>query len=86
MDKSVQRVIIGNAPRYEDLTHYELQRPTKWARDEIEFAVNFGALDSSSKLYVYVFDEEGVPNQKGFELCATADCPSAPQKIQLQVD
>lgn len=86
MDKSVQRVIIGDAPRYEDLTHYELQRPINWSNSEIEFAVNLGALADSSNLYVYVFDQEGVPNQQGFELCAAADCPVPPQQIQLQVN
>lgn len=86
MDKSIQRVVIGDAPRYEDLTHYELQRPIKWTNNEIEFAVNLGALANSSELYVYVFDKEGVPNQQGFELCTAADCPVPPQKIQLQVN
>lgn len=86
MDKSVQRVVIGDAPRYVDLTHYELQRPIKWTDNEIEFAVNLGALASSSELYVYIFDEEGVPNQQGLALCTTADCPVPPQKIQLQVN
>lgn len=86
MDKSVQRIVIGNAARYEDLTHYELQRPLKWTNNEAEFSVNLGALSNSSDLYLYVFDEEGVPNQQGFELCVAADCPVPPQKIQLQVN
>ncbi|MCR8915813.1 hypothetical protein FDP08_03450 [Marinobacter panjinensis] len=86
MDKSVQRVIIGDAPRYEDLTYYELQRPIKWTNSEIEFVVNLGALASSSDLYIYVFDEDGVPNQQGFELCTAADCPVPPRKIELQIN
>ena len=86
MDKSVQRVVIGNAPNYDDLTHYELQRPVRWGRNEIEFSVNLGAFDSSSGLYLYVFDENGVPNKNGFSLCASVDCPSPPEPIQLQVN
>ncbi|ERS12286.1 hypothetical protein Q673_01350 [Marinobacter sp. EN3] len=86
MDKSVQRVVIGNASNYDDLTHYELQRPVRWGRNEIEFSVNLGAFDSSSGLYLYVFDENGVPNKNGFSLCASVDCPSPPEPIQLQVN
>jgi len=86
MDKSVQRVVIGDAPNYDDLTHYELQRPVQWGDNEIEFSVNLGALDTSSDLYVYVFDENGVPNQEGFALCASVDCPSPPEPIKLQVN
>ncbi len=86
MDKSVQRVVIGDAPEYDDLTHYEIQRPIRWNDNEIEFMVNFGSLDPSHDLYVYVFDENGMPNLEGFALCASGDCPSPPEPITLQVN
>ncbi len=86
MDKSVQRVIVGDTPSYEDLTHYEIQRPLKWDDNEIEVALNLGALEGSQDLYVNVFDENGVPNQQGFELCGGGNCPVPPQRIQLRID
>lgn len=86
MDKSLQRIVIGDSPRYEDLLHYELQRPIKWTNTEIEFSVNLGALASSSQLYLYVFDKNGVPNKQGFELCTSTNCLVPPQKIQLKVN
>ncbi len=86
MDKTVQRIIIGDGPIYDDLNHYELQMPIQWKDDEIEFSVNLGALDSSSNLYLYVFDENGVPNREGFALCTGVNCPSPPEPIRLQVN
>ena len=86
MDSSVQRVVVGDAPRYEDLSHYEVQRPIGWNGGQVEFVLNLGSLDTSSGLYVYVFDENGVPNQEGFALCASVNCPSPPEPIKLQVN
>jgi hypothetical protein len=86
MDSSIQRVIIGDAPNYEGLSHYEIQRPVFWDDGSVKFAVNLGALSPSSELYVYVFDESGTPNKQGFALCASVGCPSPPEPIQLQVN
>ena len=78
-------MIIGDASNYDDLSHYELQRPVFWDDGSVKFAVNLGALSPSSELYVYVFDESGTPNRQGFALCASVGCPSPPEPIQLQV-
>ncbi len=85
MDKSVQRAVIGNAAHYSDLNHYELQRPVTWTDDSLELVVNLGALDLTQDIYLYIFDENGIPNESGISLCSGADCPSPPKSIQLQI-
>lgn len=85
MDKSIQRVIIGDSDSYSGLSHYEVQRPVSWSDGAIDFAFNLGSLDFSEGLYVYVFDSNGVPNQKGFPLCIGVECPSPPRSVQLKV-
>lgn len=86
MDKSVQRVVIGDSSNYDDLTHYEIQRPLKWTNNEIEVSVNLGALDGAQDLFLYVFDKDGIPNSEGFSLCVDSDCPVPPQKIELKIN
>lgn len=86
IDSSFQRVVIGNAPRYEDVTHKELQRPTAWSKDEIEVALHLGSLGFNQDLYVYVIDRDGVPNSIGAPLCTGNECPVPPTRIDLKVD
>lgn len=86
MDSSLQRVVIGNAPKYQDVTHREIQRPTDWSANEIEIALYLGALSFSQDLYVYVFDRDGVANSDGVPLCADDACPVPPRRIELKVN
>lgn len=86
VDSSLQRVVIGNARRYEDVTHKELQRPTVWANDEIEVAVNLGSLGFEQDLYVFVIDKNGVANSSGVPLCTGEACPAPPASVQLLVE
>lgn len=86
VDSSLQRVAIGNASNYADVTHHELQRPINWTSNDIEIAVNLGAFSFEKDLYVYVFDRDGVVNDQGFPLCTGDACPIPPSRIQLLVD
>src|SRR5690606_22619702 len=56
MDTSAQRVVIGDAPNWEDVKHSELQYPISWSSTKVEFKVNFGSLPASGAKYLYVFD------------------------------
>lgn len=85
-DSSIQRVVIGDAPNFDDVTHYELQRVLDWSDSEIEIAVHLGALDFGKDLYVYTFDKDGVVNERGAPLCSGDDCPVPPSRINLVVD
>lgn len=86
IDNSLQRVVIGNAPRYEDVTHKELQRPKVWTDDKIEIAINLGSLGFEQGLYVFVIDKDGVANSSGIPLCTGNDCPAPPASVQLLVE
>ncbi|MDF0752167.1 hypothetical protein NLU14_18210 [Marinobacter sp. 71-i] len=86
VDSSLQRVAIGNAPKYSEVSHHELQRPLAWNNSEIEFAVNLGSFGFDEELYVYVFDKDGVPNSTGFPLCTGDSCPVPPSRIELLIN
>lgn len=86
VDSSLQRVFIGNAPQYKDVTHKELQRLTAWTNNEIKVAVNLGSLGFDQKLYVYVVDGNGAANSSGVPLCAGDACPAPPARVQLLVE
>ncbi|MCL7945690.1 hypothetical protein [Marinobacter sp. ATCH36] len=86
IDSSLQRVAIGDAANYADLTDYEIQRPTSWSSEKIEFQLvlgQFESRDTLSGLYVYVFDNDGKVNQQGYEICE--DCKSPPASTPLIV-
>jgi len=85
IDKSWQRVVIGNAPRYSEVTRSEVQRPIQWADTEIDVALNLGALDSSTGAYLYVFDRDNNVNENGVPLCDVVDCGSPPAPVSLDV-
>lgn len=86
VDNSLQRVVIGNAPNYQDVTHRELQRPVAWSANEIEIALNLGSLGYDKGLYVYVIDKDGVANDMGAPLCVGDACPVPPTRIELKVN
>src|SRR5690606_28089657 len=42
IDNSLQRVIVGNSPSFENLTHYEVQRPISWSNTRAQFELQKG--------------------------------------------
>ncbi|SNC68263.1 hypothetical protein SAMN04487881_2250 [Marinobacter sp. es.048] len=87
IDRSLQRVIIGDSPEYSKLTQYEVQRPISWEDGEIELALFLGEFEDRGTLgglYVYVFDDQGNVNQKGYEICE--DCKAPPSSTPLIVE
>jgi len=83
MDNSLQRIVIGNAPTFDKVTHYEIQMPIKWQDNQVEAKVNLGSLSKSSNLYLYVFDNKGIVNNTGYKLCD--DCQAPPVAPLLKV-
>jgi len=74
-DNTFQRVMVCDKPTIESIYsgdgHCELQRITSWNAGSIEFDIHLGALRGfTGRLYVYVFDENGVPNTDGVLLAA----------------
>ncbi|MBU2955607.1 hypothetical protein [Marinobacter sp. F3R08] len=86
-DKTVQRVLIGDAAVFSDLKNYELQRPVSWKDNEIEvslFLGQFSGRENLHGLYLYVFDKHGNVNSRGYEICE--DCKAPPAKTPLSVE
>lgn len=65
MDGSFKRVVLGNAPKYADVTHQEVQFFTSWTDTEIKFSPYYGSLDRKLPAYIYIFSEDDVPNSEG---------------------
>ena len=73
------RVEIGNASRWEDVTHREVQIAQDWSDGSISFEMNQGGFESLAGTYVYVIDSQGRVNGIGLPLCD--DCPNPPDEI-----
>lgn len=69
IDDSLQRVVLGNAPTIDQVTHYEVQRPIAWSDEKIKLEYSHGALKTSDTAYLYVFDSSGMPNSQGYSIC-----------------
>lgn len=65
LDGSFKRVVLGNAPKFADVTHQEVQYFTLWTDSEIRFTPYYGGLDRKKPSYIYVFSEDDVPNADG---------------------
>lgn len=84
MDNNLNRVVIGNARKISDVTHYELQRYTSWSDQTLQIKANLGALDSSTEnLYLYVANPQGEFNETGFPLSELQTSP--PEKTDINV-
>jgi len=59
VDTTFARVILGDAPTYNDVRHTEAQIPEAWSEDGITIRVNQGSFLSGQQVYVYVFDQAG---------------------------
>jgi hypothetical protein len=83
MDSSLQRVVLGDAPNFDEVTHWEVQEPMSWDNNAVQFRVFEGALADYRSSYIYVFDKNGEANQVGVPVCDT--CKAPPEKIELQL-
>lgn len=65
LDTSFKRITLGNAPRYADVTHEEVQFFSHWTDTEIRFEPYYGSLDRRHPAYIYIHSESDVPNAEG---------------------
>jgi hypothetical protein len=75
MDKTLQRVVLSNSSQLSSISLYEVQRPVEWTDTSIKLELNYGSLNKSSPIYVYVFNKDGVANSQGVLLKNTAKAP-----------
>jgi hypothetical protein len=85
-DQTRARIEIGNAARWSDCSHRELQIPAAWSNNSIEFTVTPGSFNAGSPVYLYVVDAQGVVNEQGYPvtLGQGSPAPEAPQNITVQ--
>jgi len=85
-DTTPQRIMISDKSTYEEAgAELEIQFPTQWQNDEIQFELRAGNLNINEPLYLYVFDENSIPNKLGFEICIPCKA-SSPTPIELSIE
>jgi hypothetical protein len=86
IDNSWARVEIGDADTYDNCTHREIQIPDTWETGHISLKVNPGSFNLNDSVYLYVIDESGAVNPKGYSIKIGGRYPiiAAPQNLQGQ--
>jgi hypothetical protein len=86
IDNSFARVEIGDADTYDNCTHREIQIPVTWETGHISLKVNPGSFNLNDNVFLYVFDESGVVNAKGYPIKIGGRYPiiAAPKNLQGQ--
>ena len=57
-DNTLSRIAIGDAPVWSQVSHYEMQIPSAWTANSINFVTNVGSFSGGS-VYLFVIDAEG---------------------------
>jgi hypothetical protein len=85
-DRTRARVEIGNAARWTDCSHREIQIPTGWSSNSIEFSVTPGSFNPGAQVYLYVVDAQGVANEFGYPviLGEGSAAPETPQNVTVR--
>ena len=86
IDRTWSRVEIGNASTYSACTHREIQIPSNWSTDSINFTINQGSFNNGSGAYLYITDANDNTNVNGYPITFTSGsgdttAPSAPQGL-----
>jgi hypothetical protein len=84
MDNSWARVELCNANTYIASGHCEMQPPTAWANEAITTTFNKGSFKVGDTVYVYVIDENGVPNSTGASFTIGVIAPAVPKEILVE--
>jgi hypothetical protein len=77
LDNTWSRVEVGNASVYDQCTHLEMLPPTAWANTEITVTGNAGSFEDGETVYVFVFNDKGVPSE-GEEVTIGTTAPPPP--------
>lgn len=85
-DNTPQRVVVSSKPEFSMVRwDMEYQYPVAWTEKSIVVEINYGAFNTDDTLYVYVFDANGVVNDKGFKICKVCKArPESPQIIDIK--
>ncbi len=68
VDQTRARVLIGDAPQFDDVVHFELQEPhTTWNDNEVMIKVNQGSF-GAGEAWIYVVNANGGVNSDGISI------------------
>jgi hypothetical protein len=86
VDTSWARVLLGDAPVYEDCRRLAPQIPSAWADNSITVRVNLGPLHTVQTRYLYVVDASGRVNSQGYAVSGgtTASAPPSPSSLVVR--
>jgi hypothetical protein len=86
IDNSWARVEIGDADTYDNCMHREIQIPVTWETGHISLKVNPGSFNLNDNVFLYVFDESGTCNAKGYSIKIGGRYPiiAAPKNLEGQ--
>ena len=82
LDDSWHRVVICADSTWNNCKKSEIQIPTSWNDNEITVQLNLGGLDPKKPLFLYVINQNGVPNVDGWPFCPK--CPRPPPTVTHQ--
>lgn len=74
LDNTWSRVIIGNRPTLEASTIREIQIPTAWSANSVEFVVNVRGIPHDTPLYLFVVNSQNIASP-GFAISASRPKP-----------
>lgn len=85
MDHRFSRVLIGDKPNFSDLKSYKLQVPVEWSDNQILVKPGRNGTDFTEAAYLYVVNEDGQVNERGFPLCESCgSAPNPPPSVQVK--
>jgi hypothetical protein len=68
VDYTQARVEVSDSPTWSGASHKEIQIPLSWSPTSIEVRLNRGSFDAVGGKYLYVVEESGAVNERGFLL------------------
>lgn len=88
VDKTWQRVYIGDASTYANCRKFGMIIPSAWSNTSITGRVEFHSIDfpAESTAYVYIFDSSNAPNAVGFPVTIGGSAPSNPPPVPTAVN
>ena len=81
VDNTFARVVLANAPDYDDATIVEPQIPIEWSANSIRATINVGNLPTSQENYLFIFDSANISNSTGIPVyisSSTGETPPPP--------